>query len=131
MTGLRPMFDAVLPARGSKLRRLLEATALHSGVQVHLMFAPDRRPQIARARWAFMLVAREEFGLSFARIGQALGGLDQSSANYGCMRAAQLRQTDADFYRLTRTLGELARTFDRMPCRAMVAGDIGVAGARP
>ncbi len=129
MTGVPPasqMVDTLLPARGAKTRRLLEAAALHGGVPVHLMFAPDRRPHVARARWAFMLVAREEYGLSFPRIAQLLGGIDQTSANYGCMRAAQLRQTDADFYRLVRTLAELARSFDRMPCRAMVAGDIGL-----
>jgi chromosomal replication initiation ATPase DnaA len=119
-------------ARTIPIRALIEGAARLGQVPVHLLFAPDRRRRTARARWLFMLVARDHFHLSYPAIGAHLGGMDHTSVMHGVRQARLLCAANTDFADRVRAMTALA-TWLAVPSRQMIAADIGLIafGASP
>jgi len=78
---------------------LIERAAQAVGETPDSVVCANRKPRLARARWAVMLALRNE-GWSTFRIGREIGNRDHTTVMHGLKKARELREIDADFERL-------------------------------
>ncbi|MGC8874638.1 MAG: chromosomal replication initiator protein DnaA [Chloroflexia bacterium] len=87
-------------------QRVLEAVARRFGLSPEDLCSKSRKQEVALPRQIAMYLMREETGISFAEIGQQLGGRDHTTVLYGCERIAQEIEVDASLRREVLSLRE-------------------------
>lgn len=91
-------------ARGGIIDRMVTFVAFSIGVKPIELLSERRTRHLSYGRFAVMWGAGKLTTYSLPRIGEALGGYDHTSVLHGQRRAEELRETDAEFRRLTDAL---------------------------
>jgi chromosomal replication initiation ATPase DnaA len=100
------------PAFDRSISAIIRAAAYEIGVRPSDVRGDSKRMPLPRARFAIAWVARAVHGYSAARIGRALGGRDHTTICHALARAAELRDCDPAFRRLTNRMEEHFRKFN-------------------
>lgn len=70
--------------------KIVEVVSSHFNLKVSQIKGPKRKKHIAEARQVLMYVLRQDLGLSFDEIGEALGGRDHSTIIHGVEKIGAL-----------------------------------------
>jgi chromosomal replication initiator protein len=90
----------LLPRRSQALPdEVVRRVAESFGISVESMVGRDRSRQVALPRQVAMYLLREESNISLPQIGEALGGRDHTTVMYGCVKVADLIESDDRFRR--------------------------------
>src|SRR5437899_9001394 len=81
----------------AKLRRLVDTAADIWGVPAISIIGKQRNRQIMEPRAAVCLVAREIMGVSYPRIGAAVGDRDHTTVMHAIERAAEMTERDSEY----------------------------------
>lgn len=84
-------------------REIISRTAMALGVPESVLLSPDRGHDLARGRFAIMLMLRD-MGWSYPRIAAATQRRDHTTVIHGIRRARQMRCSDPDFIELLEIL---------------------------
>lgn len=80
---------------------IIDQVDYEMGVRRVDLLSGDRSPSLFRARAAVCWLARKLTAHSLPQIGAILGGRDHSTVLHACRRAADMRDSDPAFRRLT------------------------------
>lgn len=97
------LVEALLAGGGNSTKRkvvtprfILEKTAAYFDVAADELTGPKRDKDIVVPRQVAMYLMRRELGLSYPKIGQALGGRDHSTAMHSVEKVEKLLELDED-----------------------------------
>lgn len=91
-------------SRRIQIADIIDQVDYEMGVRRVDLLGADRSASLFRARAAVCWLARELTPASLPQIGAILGGRDHSSILHACRRAADMRDRDPAFRRLTNRL---------------------------
>jgi hypothetical protein len=91
---------------------LVDAASIESRIDRQSIIGHNKFKHISKVRQGIYLLARENLGLSFERIGFRLGR-DHSTITYGCKIAAAYRETDPQFRAFLIRVMERAASLER------------------
>lgn len=108
-----PVRIAPLPTTRVKpdptVRELAESVAFEMGLSIEELIGESRERRISRGRFAIVWLASAVCGRSLMGIGRALGGRDHSTIRNAIARAAELRDADPAFKRVTDKIADQIR----------------------